>query len=349
VDGAQGRVVRVDTEIAGRPASLVCVYAPAQPAQRAAFFGACLPACLPDATERRVLIMGGDFNCTLSPDDKVGTPVGSTSQHAEDKVGSRGVGAEQLERLVEERGLVDAWRRMRPTSRDLTHLSNRWQTGARLDRWYVSAPVAEWQLDSSIQGLKPVSTDHFPVSVEMSPPDLPLTARAPWQLHPAHLDNPALLDCLVGFLRLEAAYHAARLASSQGPQRRDGDRARWAQLKQGLALHAQRFPRAQRREQRDLQQRREKAATAARAHVVSQLRRAGQPGDADLRAAVQLGEVAALAGVQDREQGALRSMQASAVLDQCYGDCSSFYFYHHDQLAHTPTLISSLQLPTQPG
>ncbi|KAJ9520734.1 hypothetical protein QJQ45_007590 [Haematococcus lacustris] len=349
VDGAQGRVVRVDAELAGKPASLVCVYAPAQPAQRAAFFGACLPACLPHATERRMLIMGGDFNCILSPDDKVGTPVGATSQHAEDWVGSRGVGAEQLERLVEERGLVDAWRRMRPTSRDLTHLSNRWQTGARLDRWYVSASAAEWQLDSSIQGLKPVSTDHFPVSVVMYPPDLPLTARAPWQLHPAHLDNPALLDGLTGFLSLEATHHAAQLASSQGPQRRDVDRARWALVKQGLALHAQRFLRAQSREQRDLQHRREKAATAARAHVVSQLRRAGQPGDADLRAAVQLGEVAALAGVQDREQGATRSMQASAVLDQCYGDRSSFYFYHRDQPAHTPTLITSLQLPTQPG
>ncbi|MGQ3168935.1 MAG: hypothetical protein ACT6SG_20235 [Hydrogenophaga sp.] len=42
-------------------------------------------------------------------------------------------------------------------------------------------------------------------------------------------------------------------------------------------------------------------------------------------------------------------MQASAVLDQCYGDRSSFYFYHRDQPAHTPTLISSLQLPSQPG
>ncbi|KAJ9518629.1 hypothetical protein QJQ45_018689 [Haematococcus lacustris] len=248
----------------------------------------------------------GFFNCILSPDDKVGTPVGSTNQHAEDWVGSRGVGAEQLERLVEERGLVDASRRMRPTSRDLTHLSYRWQTGARLDR-------------CSIQGLKPVSTDHFPVSVVMYPPDLPLTARALWQLHPAHLDNPALLDGLAGYLSLEAAHHAAQLASSQGPQRRDVDRAWWAHVKQGLALHAQRFLRAQRREQRDLQH------------------------------PVQLGEVATLAGVQDREQGALRSIQASAVPDQCYGDRSSFYFYHRDQPAHTPTLISSLQLPTQPG
>uniref|UniRef100_UPI0040364F39 hypothetical protein n=1 Tax=Hydrogenophaga sp. TaxID=1904254 RepID=UPI0040364F39 len=126
------------------------------------------------------------------------------------------MGAEQLERLVEERGSVDAWRHMRPTSGDLTHLGNRWQTGARVDRWYVSAPVAEWQLHSSIQGLTPVSTDLFPMSVEMCTPDLRVPARAPWQLHPAYLDNPALLDCLVEFLRLEAAHHAAQLPAPRG-------------------------------------------------------------------------------------------------------------------------------------
>ncbi|KAJ9515010.1 hypothetical protein QJQ45_016988 [Haematococcus lacustris] len=38
-----------------------------------------------------------------------------------------------------------------------------------------------------------------------------------------------------------------------------------------------------------------------------------------------------------------------AVLDQYYGDRSSFYFYHRDPPAHTSTLISSLQLPSQPG
>ncbi|KAJ9523155.1 hypothetical protein QJQ45_023956, partial [Haematococcus lacustris] len=109
------------------------------------------------------------------------------------------------------------------------------------------------------------------------------------------------------------------------------------------------FLRAQRRAQRDLQQRREKAAAVARAHLVRQLVRVEREGEAEVQAAQQVGEAATLAGVGAREQGAQQSLLASAVLDQYYGDHSSFYFFHRDQPAHTPTLISSLQLPGQPG
>ncbi|KAJ9524856.1 hypothetical protein QJQ45_003007 [Haematococcus lacustris] len=322
----------------------VCVYAPAQQAERPAFYAECLPACLPPAADRRLLLMGGDFNCILAPVDRVGIPQGS--QHGEAWVGNRGQGAEQLRQLVGERGLVDPWRHLHPSKRDLTHFSERWQTGARLDRWYISEELVQWQMDSAIQGVLPVPTDHRPVSVAVCPPDLPLTVPAPWQLHPAHLDNPDLLDCLKDFLQAEALYHEA---ASQLGLPRDGHRARWARIKQGLAMRAQHFLRAQRRAQRDLQQRREKAAAVARAHLVRQLVRVEREGEAEVQAAQHLGEAAALAGVGAREQGAQQSLLASAVLDQYYGDRSSFYFYHRDQPAHTPTLNSSLQLPGQPG
>ncbi|KAJ9517363.1 hypothetical protein QJQ45_016735 [Haematococcus lacustris] len=72
-------------------------------------------------------------------------------------------------------------------------------------------------------------------------------------------------------------------------------------------------------------------------------------GEAEEQAAQHLGEAAALAGVGAREQGAQQSLLVSAVLDQYYGDRSSFYFYHRDQPVHLPTLISFLQLPGQPG
>ncbi|KAJ9530847.1 hypothetical protein QJQ45_028863 [Haematococcus lacustris] len=107
--------------------------------------------------------------------------------------------------------------------------------------------------------------------------------------------------------------------------------------------------RTKRRARRDLRQRREKAALAARAHLVRQLQQAEQVGQAEVLAAQHLGETTALAGVGERVQVAHQSLLASAVLDQVYGDRSSFFFYHRDQPAHTPTLISSLQLPGQPG
>ncbi|KAJ9534711.1 hypothetical protein QJQ45_013078 [Haematococcus lacustris] len=90
-------------------------------------------------------------------------------------------------------------------------------------------------------------------------------------------------------------------------------------------------------------------AAVARAHLVRQLVRVEREGEAEVQAAQHLGEASARAGVGAREQGAQQSLLASAVLDQYYGDRSSFYFYHRDQPAHTPTPISSLQLPSQPG
>ncbi|KAJ9531619.1 hypothetical protein QJQ45_021783, partial [Haematococcus lacustris] len=348
VAGAQGRVLRVDAELAGRPASLVCVYAPAQASERATFFSSCLPACLPLASDRRLVIMGGDFNCILSPEDKVGTPRVGNTAHPVGWLGSRGQGAQQLQELVTERGLVDAWRHLRPGTRDFTHFSTPWQTGGRLDRWYIPAELVEWQLDSSILGLKPVHTDHAAVSLAVCPPNLPLTAPAPWQLHPAYLDDPDMMDRLQSFLLREAASHAAQMSSLPSPLPRDLHRARWAHIKQGLALQAQRCIRDRRRAQRALQQARERAAHAARTHLVQQLLEVEQLREAALQAAVVVGEATALVGVTDRAEAAQRSMQASAVLDQVYGDSSSFYFYHRHQSAHTPTLITSLHLPDLP-
>ncbi|KAJ9506795.1 hypothetical protein QJQ45_007348, partial [Haematococcus lacustris] len=190
------------------------------------------------AADRRLLLMGGNLNCILAPADRVGIP--QSSQHGEAWVGSRGQGAEQLRQLVGERGLVDPWRHLHPSKRDLTHFSERWQTGARLDRWYISEELVQWEMDSAIQGLP---TDHRPVS--------------------------------------EAAEAQHHEAASQLGLPRDGHSARWARLKQGLARRAQQFLRVQRRAQRDLRQRREKAAAAARAHLVRQLMRVEREGEAE--------------------------------------------------------------------
>ncbi|KAJ9521614.1 hypothetical protein QJQ45_008959 [Haematococcus lacustris] len=336
----QNPVVRGQDPVGVQQDPVVRYQDPVVPEPCGVVSGPCEPE--PCAANRRLLLMGGDFNCILTPVDRVGIPQGSL--HGDAWVGSRGQGAEQLRQLVGGRGLGDPGRHLHPSKRDLTHFSER-QTGARLEGWYISKELVQWQMDNAIQGVLPVPTNHRPVSVAVCPPDLPLTVPAPWQLHPAHLENPDLQDCLKDFLQAETQHH--EVASQLGLPR-DGHRARWARLKQGLAMRAQHFLWAQCRAQRDLQQR-EKAAGVARAHLVRQLVRVQQEGEAEVQAAQHLGEAAAQAGVGARERGAQRSLLASAVLDQYYGDRSSFYFYHRDQPVHTPTLISSLLLPGQPG
>ena len=65
----EGRVLRIDCSIMGRPASLVGVYAPAQTAERPAFYRSFLPQFLP--SDGRVLVMAGDSNCVQTQEDCV--------------------------------------------------------------------------------------------------------------------------------------------------------------------------------------------------------------------------------------------------------------------------------------
>ena len=154
VPGAVGRVIRVDFELGGRPASLVCVYAPAKADARTGFFSSVLPLCLPTQGERAVF-MGGDFNCIVDAMDYVGPAIRGAQRATE-------LGAKHLANIMAGGGrldlppappwLVDAWRQTHPDTRDATHFSHsphsRWapspgRTGARLDRWLVSADALQ--------------------------------------------------------------------------------------------------------------------------------------------------------------------------------------------------------------
>jgi exonuclease III len=92
-DGA-GRITCWDWDVAHVRLRLLCVYAPAQGAARSAFFASELRPYL--ETDRHLLI-GGDFNCVLSPADEMLRGVG------------RAQGAAALRAVMEECGLVDPW------------------------------------------------------------------------------------------------------------------------------------------------------------------------------------------------------------------------------------------------
>ena len=89
-----GRLLRVDCEVGGRPVSLVNVYAPTEPADRAAFVDTVRGALPPG----RLLLLGGDLNCVLDPADVVG---GGAAQRS-----SRAHGAAAWRALADDLGLV---------------------------------------------------------------------------------------------------------------------------------------------------------------------------------------------------------------------------------------------------
>jgi exonuclease III len=88
-----GRVVRVDCQLFHHRLSFISVYAPADPSQRAAF----LMRLADRVPSDRTVVMGGDFNLTLSPQTDEARP----SRH-------RAVGREEMQALMQRHSLVDA-------------------------------------------------------------------------------------------------------------------------------------------------------------------------------------------------------------------------------------------------
>ena len=222
----EGRVVRVDCSIGGRPVSLVNVYAPTVPADRAAFVHT-LREVLP---ADRLVVLGGDLNCVLHARDIVGGPPGGSRMHA----------AEAWSSLMHDLGLVDVWRQQHPDARDFTHWSGSARSGARLDRWLISQQLAaEWGSDSSIlPGPAGFTTDHLPVALQLQPPgQLPRGAPLRPPFRRWMLDDPQFREAVQG--TLQAAATAAGLGPAQGqpglpPQQAAPSMAAWLAAKRAV-------------------------------------------------------------------------------------------------------------------
>ena len=322
-----GRLLRVDCRVGGRPASLVNVYAPTEPGQRAAFVDA-VRAVLP---ADRVLLLGGDLNCVLQPTDVVG---GVEAQRS-----SRMRGADAWRALAADAGLVDIWRLRHPGRHDFTHWSASARSGARLDRWLVSAELAEaWGASSAIlPGAPGFAADHLPVDLHLSPPgQMPRGAavRPPfrrWMLD----DRPF---CAAVAAVLKAAGTAAGLAPAEGeappPAAPWPPMAAWLWAKRAIAKVCRRVARERRATAGVEARAAAEAAAAARAALVA----------APAEGAAQAAWVAArLAFAQHWRERLARAARARSVLNHLYGESSTLFFHRHLEGPRAPTVISTLR------
>lgn len=337
---APGRVLRVDLTVGGHPASLVCVYAPVQEAERSEFYGITLPACLPDPRTRAVL-MGGDFNCITHAADYVGPSASRGVQRAAES------GAQALRSLMAGADptspwLVDVWRAHHPDRVDATHISASHNTAARLDRWLVSSDMAAWVMATDIEALQDLATDHFPVSLTLRMPPQVLLGRGLPRVEPLVYDDPRARSSIQALLR--AATASLAVGAPPGADVVWWHRTLWSRTKASVLVAALAFQARLRREQ--LAQRRAwaTAARVARQHFMMQAA-AGDPAAA--AAAILLQTTARLPVVRllDRAE---RRLAAEAHLTHSYGERPTFYQHNKARVPHMPTLVRTLRVPV-PG
>ncbi|KAH8009742.1 hypothetical protein HPB51_019053 [Rhipicephalus microplus] len=162
---SDGRVLSVDLDSGVR---IVNVYDPAQYGQQKDFFNS-LDSCRVGPS---CVILVGDFDCVLEQADHVslrGTP----------KFRDRN-GDLELQELVNELGLVDAWRSLRALQSGITWTGRR--SRSRIDRFHVSpSPVpsmhSSWLCSSAL-------SDHSLLALRFADSSLVPWGKRPWRLNP---------------------------------------------------------------------------------------------------------------------------------------------------------------------
>jgi hypothetical protein len=325
----QGRVLRVDLLLMGKPVCLVAAYGPTLPSARTGFFTDVLRPFLP--ADGRPLLLAADFNVVLSDLDCVYPP-----GHAAPVPNTRLAGAPALTALMETFGLVDIWREAHVGARAHTHWSAAATSGGRLDRWLVSASLlGQFAASSSIVPASGFPSDHLPVSLHLSS----ISASSPrgrgLQGFPLLLLNlPAAHGELAALVHVQAA---GLLACSDV-----GIVERWDRMKEVLRAASWEIYRRHRRQ-------RQLGATAAVALAAQARQR--------LLCATEADDFGALcAAVRDTAEAATRAWldlcspanAAAATLDHIFGDSSSYYFHQLARVPPPPTVIHCLQQPGLP-
>lgn len=330
----QGRVLRVDADVSGHAVSFLCVYAPATPAERTAFYTEVLPACLP-APGTREVILGGDLNCLVHPSDYCG-PDPARGQARAAEVGARALAALMAGDSADHPALVDVWRASPQPRREATHFSAAHGTGARLDRWLLSPGAAAWAAQSSVLGFKPVASDHFPVALAIWPP-------APALLGPGlHSMRVGLLDSEPAKQAIAAVVDAAVAAAAHPPEDAGPDfhRLNYLAMKQRVLAEARDLARAEDRQRRARSQRWHQDGVAARAHLIRAVTE-GAPVD-DVAAAATLLAASNAAAEDDFLQRAHHRRAVYEILDAAYDNRPTKYFFAKAAPPPPPVVVTSV-------
>lgn len=315
---AGGRLLAASLSYAGLTFSLLNIYAPNDETDRPSFFSRDLLGALP---AEGFVLAGGDFNCVEDAADVFGAAPGTR----------RFVGSAELQAVMQQRGMVDAWRCLNPQGRLCTHQATN-GSGARLDRWYVSAGLLPWVTSAgAVLGLP---GDHHGVEIQLLPPS---TAAAGLPSGPGrfrlplhHLSDPAFV---------EQASQCIQRYLQDHPEQPGGARQRWEGLKAELTYHCAAACAARRR--RDAAARR---ALEARLHLAMR-EFCAHP---ELQVAQERYREAQLQLRDHQAAAAALQAQQTDVMWHCFGERPTKWFHRAARPAELPHLLTAVKDPADP-
>ena len=322
---SSGRILRVDLRLHDTPVSIIGVYGPTTPAQRASFYADVLPSFLPPTT--RPLIVAGDFNVVLSDLD-CWYPPGHPGLAGSN---TRLIGAPALGDTMSAHSLTDIWRHLHPTANHYTHFSRTAVSGARLDRILLNDAFRTTfsRLDCSILPAGGFHTDHCPVRLTCEAPSPTLPRGTGILSFPLEVLNfSEAVEELRAFIQSESA----AVARAPTP-------AAWSNFKARVRDHSHVVLRKHRRL-------RQQAATAAEIEAAKAKERLEANTDpAQTDALVAAARTAADASVLAWQELLGPAELAAKILDHQFGDQSSFYFFRAVKQPDSPTTIAVLNRP----
>lgn len=130
---------------------------------------------LPDLSSYS-LILGGDFNCWLNP----------VLDRSSSNPGIMSKSASLIQSFLDNYGVTEIWRYLHPNKREYSFFSHSHQTYSRIDYFFVDNQLVPFTLSCDYQSI--VISDHAPVVMSMSLPDLPAAERH-WRFNSTLLSN----------------------------------------------------------------------------------------------------------------------------------------------------------------
>lgn len=171
------KVTVYDTEI-----QLCNIYSPNNNSDQKVFYSNLLNILKHHSDHK--IIVGGDFNCALTPCDKIG---GSDVNKKNNVIS-------EIRNLCSSLKLIDVWRCQHPNQQQFTWRDKTFKVQCRLDYWMISEDLKPLALDTNIKNS--TLTDHSAVTLTIQSQDYVRRGPGFWKINNSLLKDNTFIEQL---------------------------------------------------------------------------------------------------------------------------------------------------------